>query len=367
LAIPKKSAEKRAGTPSVGRRAGGVAVLVCIAAAAFLAVKLLGVGAGAGGNGTRGTTHRGTLFGTYTPNAPHVLSNLAVYRGAESKPQPDDLLVAPAAFAAPVARYRAYALRQLDGMSRPLAELQSALAANDRDAAQNAWRAAYASYLRVGAVYLDGETASLKEVAMLNQQIDGNAGGLQGGATSPRFTGLHRIEAGLWTGAAPRSLLGLALRLQLAVRRLRGRLAGVPIAPLEYATRAHEILEDAVRDLLSGADVPWSQEGVLATDAGLQATEEVISTLRPLIPYDEHIIDDAEVELGRVRAAMAAIAAAHGRRLPSNRALSKQQSELLDGSVGGALEALAQVPGALETERPPRIPQIPKRDFELEP
>jgi hypothetical protein len=34
-----------------------------------------------------------------------------------------------------------------------------------------------------------------------------------------------------------------------------------------------------VRDLLSGTDVPWS-EGVLATDAGLKATEEVIATLR---------------------------------------------------------------------------------------
>lgn len=55
------------------------------------------------------------------------------------------------------------------------------------------------------------------------------------------------------------------------------------ITPLEYATRAHEILEDAVRDLLSGAAVPWSGEGVLATAAGVEATEEVISTLRPVL------------------------------------------------------------------------------------
>ena len=36
--------------------------------------------------------------------------------------------------------------------------------------------------------------------------------------------------------------------------------------------RAHEILEDALRDLLSGVDVPWSRDGVLATAAGVAAT-----------------------------------------------------------------------------------------------
>ena len=56
---------------------------------------------------------------------------------------------------------------------------------------------------------------------------------------------------------------------QRNVHRLSGVLAKVSIEPLEYATRAHEILEDAARDLLSGTDVPWSGEGVLATNAGL--------------------------------------------------------------------------------------------------
>ena len=37
---------------------------------------------------------------------------------------------------------------------------------------------------------------------------------------------------------------------------LRRVLPTVPIEPLDYATRAHEILEDAQRDLLSGTDVP---------------------------------------------------------------------------------------------------------------
>ena len=58
---------------------------------------------------------------------------------------------------------------------------------------------------------------------------------------------------------------------------------GSQIDPLDYATRAHEILEDAQRDLLSGTDVPWSGAGVLGTAAGVAATDEVIRTLMPLL------------------------------------------------------------------------------------
>jgi high-affinity iron transporter len=178
---------------------------------------------------------------------------------------------------------------------------------------------------------------------------------------------LHKIEYGLWTSAEPRTLLSQARLLNSNVRRLRGVIGKVSIEPLEYATRAHEILEDAARDLLSGADVPWSQEGVLATNAGLQATEEVIATLHPLLVGRENTTPVVKAELAALRSVMASLAAAHGGHLPSNAQLTQAQTELLDGTLGSTLEALSQVPGALETELPPQIPQIPKRDTRIEP
>jgi high-affinity iron transporter len=269
--------------------------------------------------------------------------------------------LAASAFNGPTAQYRTYAIDQLSLMESQVKRLQSALAANDRTGAREAWRAAYVSYLRLGAVYLVGPLATL------NQAIDGNAGGLPGGTASPRFTGLHRIEYGLWTSAQPRALLSQARQLNRNVRQLRGVLGKVSIAPLEYATRAHEILEDAARDLLSDTTVPWSKEGVLATNAGLQATEEVIATLRPLLTGRENTIPIVKTELAALRTVMASLAAAHGGRLPSNEQLTQAQAELLDGTLGGTLEALSQVPGALETELPPQIPQIPRRDVRIEP
>jgi hypothetical protein len=116
-----------------------------------------------------------------------------------------------------------------------------------------------------------------------------------------------------------------------------------------------------------GAALLSSGEGVLATDAGLQATEEVIATLTPVLHKTERVIPTVDTELRTVRSAMSALAAAHGGRLPSNEELTQSQAELLDGTLGGALEALSQVPGVLEAEPPPTIPQIPPRDFSINP
>jgi iron uptake system EfeUOB component EfeO/EfeM len=357
---------------STARRWAPIAIVAaCVALGVFLALTALGVG-----RRTRTvarTPYTLTPLATYSARAPHVLSGVVVnsaqgaVRGAPTTP-PSELPPVPAsAFARPVALYRAYAVRQLGLMEGQIARLQGALAANDRAAAQEAWRAAYADYLRLGAVYLDGQSALDGLLTSLNLKIDGTPGGIAGGAASPRFTGLHRIEEGLWSTAAPRTLVGFARALAADVHRLTGVLPHAALTPLEYATRGHEILEDATRDFLSGADVPWSGEGVLATDAGLDATEEVIQTLRPLLKGRENAIPIVDAELASLRSVMASLAAAHGGRLPANGQLTQQQSGLLDGTIGGALEALSQVPGALETELPPQIPQVPPREERIDP
>jgi high-affinity iron transporter len=308
-----------------------------------------------------------TPLANYTERAPHVLSTLAItgvqgeVRGASQTPSSELSPLPAALFRKPEAEYRIYGVHQLTSMEGQITRLEQALAANDRAVAQNAWRSAYASYMRLGAVYLAGE------VATLNQKINGNPGGLQGGPASPEFSGLHRIEYGLWGTAAPRTLLGSARQLSIDVHKLKGLLPRVSITPLEYATRAHEILEDAVRDLLSGTDVPLSGEGVLATDAGLGATKEVFQTLRPLLKGRENVSLIVPRELAALQRTMSSLADQHEGQLPSNGALTQQQSELLNSSMGAALETLAQIPGALETEPSPQIPSIPKRDEEIDP
>jgi hypothetical protein len=343
---------------STGRRFAlpmGIASVTFLGA--FLALTALGVGTGESSRAAQADARR-------TASAPRVISPIQAYSEADAKrngaagqggaPPPPDLVPLPAgAFDGPIAQYRAYAERQLTAMLRQLAVLQGALRANRRAAARATWESAYADYLDLGAVY--------GEFGALNSAIDGSPGGLPGGVHDPRFTGLHRLELGLWqTGEEPRRLLGVAARLVADVRLLRRRLPGEQITPLEYATRTHEILEDAIRDLLSGVDVPWSHAGVLATAAGVTATHELIATLRPELDGREdaiEVVDSAMLRLDRVLASLRS--ADHG-RWPTLEQLGQDEAELLDGAVGAAAEALDQVPGALETKLPPPIPSLPR-------
>jgi high-affinity iron transporter len=344
-------------SPKPGRRLLvpiGAALLSCLIA--FLALTALGVDGG--GSSAVGANVRRT--------PPHIPSALQAYSEADSKrngaasqggapPITQLVPIPPAAFKAPIAHYKAYSAGQLRAMLGYIAALQSALRANRLAAARAAWRGAYVRWLELGAVY--GAFGALSDA------IDGTPGGLPGGVHDPHFTGLHRLERGLWRGvprgASVHELLGVAVRLENDVRLLIEHLPSVQITPLEYATRAHEILEDAQRDLLSGTDVPWSHEGLLATAAGLSATREVLATLAPLLDGREGTIETVEFALRRFSGALSSIRRAHGERFPAQDELSLREGELLDGTLGAALEALDAVPGTLETKIPPPVPALP--------
>jgi hypothetical protein len=254
------------------------------------------------------------------------------------------------AFVAPVAAYKRYAERWTTIAEHEANGLRDALANGNRAGARSAWQATWGSYLHLGAVYgLFGD---------LNQEIDGMPNGVLAGAADPHFSGLHRLEMGLWSDALPRSMVPAADALVRNFQRLRRILPSVQIPPLEYATRAHEILEDAQRDLLSGTHVPWSGQGVLGTAAGLDATEAVFHTLLPLLSGRENTEAEVRSELGLLGSAIAQIHHNH-RGWPALAQLSMQEHELLNGTLAGALTALELLPGTLETKTPTPVPPLP--------
>jgi iron uptake system EfeUOB component EfeO/EfeM len=260
--------------------------------------------------------------------------------------------VAPSAFTGPVAAYKHYAEHWAAKLAADVPALHGALVGGNRAASERAWSVAYDDYLHLGAVYglLPGT---------IDGQIDGMPHLLPGNGPGSSFSGLHRIEYGLWTGASPRSLVSWATRLQHDVVTLRRVLPTVEIDPLDYAARAHEILEDAQRDFLSGTDVPWSGAGVLATAAGLAATQEVIGTLTPLLQGRDNTLGEVQSTLPQLQAALLRVRAAHHGTYPSLDELTTSQRELLNGTMTTALEALSLVPGTLETTDLPLIPKIP--------
>ena len=123
--------------------------------------------------------------------------------------------------------------------------------------------------------------------------------------------------------------------------------------------RAHEILEDAQRDLLSGTDVPWSGAGVLGTAAGIAATQEVIGTLVPLLQGRDSTLAQVQTWLGQLENVFASLRSAHHGTWPTLDQLTTTQHEQLNGTLAGTLGALSLVPGTLETVPVPTIPSIP--------
>ncbi len=273
--------------------------------------------------------------------------------------QVSDLAPLPARrFRRPVREYKAYAhdwveraIRDAKALGAMLAGGGSRAAADSRSvggsraAAERAWEKAWGDYLHLGADYgLFGA---------LEGELDGTAGGPETSPSDPEFVGFRRLEWGLWTGRPLRSLSRYDHRLVADLIRLREALPGVEIDALDYATRGHEIIEDAQRGLLSGTEVPWSHQGVLGTAAAVASVEEVFRTLKPLLSGREDTEGEVENWLARLREVFASLR--HGGRYPSLDGLGEREHERLNGEVAGALAALQMVPSTLETEtyKPP--------------
>ena len=293
-----------------------------------------------------GTNIPASRYGTEIADLEDEGTNLAGEQVSELSPIPSS------EFARPESEYRAYAQRWITNAVIGASSLGRALVAGNRAAAKRAWGVAWSDYLRLGAVY--------GLFAEQNQAIDGIPGALPGGTSDPRFVGLHRIEMGLWAGQSLASLIGYDKLLRGDLERLHGVVAHVTFTPLEYATRSHEIIEDAQRDLLSGMDVPWSQQGLLGTAAGLAATEEVFHTLEPLVSGRENTEGEVRVELLMLSGLLASISHRHHGAYPSLTELGSYEHEQLNGYVAGALSALEQMPGVLETEARRPVPKLPQ-------
>jgi high-affinity iron transporter len=220
--------------------------------------------------------------------------------------------------------------------------------------ARTAWARADSSWRRVGAAY--------GALGALGDAIDGAPGGFPLGARDPRWHGLQRIEHGLWAEhPEPRSLVPVAHRLRADVAHLRAVLPSSEITPLDYATRAHEILEDVQRDDFGATAPAPSDSGVRATADGIAATRVVLRTLTPILRARGDALAPSIAGLDRLGATIKAIRNAHRGAYPPVAALSRTEREHLLGELGATLEALRGIPDELETRLPPKLPKIPAR------
>lgn len=239
-----------------------------------------------------------------------------------------------------VIQYHIYVAKMLKALTPQVAQLRAAVAGDHRAEAQQRWLAAQFTWQQVGAAYGSFGDAGTA--------INGLASGLPLGVADPGFTGLHRIEYGLYNGEKLSRVLPYVNRLAADVNKLKANLSKTAITPTDMPIRCHEILEDALRDHLSEQDDYGSGMAYALTSGDVLGTRVVLEELKPLIPspvLGHSAYDNSKAGLDVLDAALNA-SKVHG-NWPDYRTLSKHQRQPINGAIGLALEALYQVPFVL--------------------
>jgi iron uptake system EfeUOB component EfeO/EfeM len=239
-----------------------------------------------------------------------------------------------------VTAYRASVSAGLAALVTDASALDARLHAGDLAGSRAAWLAAHLRYERLGAAYdTFGDFADA---------VDGTPDGLPGGVADKDFTGFHRIEYGLWHGAAPASLVGVGDQLVAEVTGLRDAFPKQETDPLDLPLRAHEIMENALQFELTGATDEGSGTNLATIDANLDGTQMVLDAIAPVI-RPRYVRYPAIADwIARTRSIVEHGRNADGSWIP---VAAFQERERLDGDVGQLLETLAPVAAIGEMRR----------------
>jgi high-affinity iron transporter len=237
--------------------------------------------------------------------------------------------------------YQAYAAAQLADLTKAVTAIQNDLKHNQIAAAKRDWLTAQLDWERVGASY--------DSFGDLGLAVDGLPDGLPNGVTDKGFTGLHRIEYGLWNGQSAKELLPVASQLHKNIATVSKNLTSDDLAgdPTQLPIRAHEIIEDALRDHLSGIDDQGAGAAYPMTYADTQVDRVVLGYLADLInARDPGLVATADSELATLDQALEATRAKG--QWPSLTTVPLLQRQQADAAIGALLETLATVPDLLE-------------------
>jgi high-affinity iron transporter len=236
--------------------------------------------------------------------------------------------------------YQQYVDPQIVTLTAQVAAIRADLTRGDLAAARTDWLPAQLTWDRIGAAY--------DSFGDLGTAIDGLPNGLPDGVSDPGFTGLHRLEYGLWHGQSPAQLVPVVDTLTTNLATLRVQLPQLTIDPTDMPVRAHEILEDALRDRLSGNADEGSGAAYPETYADLQGTRVVLAELAPMIDKRApKLLATIGPELDALQQALLGTQAPGGQwQSPAD--TPQAAREQVDAAIGAALESLSQVPDLLE-------------------
>jgi iron uptake system EfeUOB component EfeO/EfeM len=240
-------------------------------------------------------------------------------------------------------RYRTYVAGRLSALNSQVTALASAIASGNAADAESAWLAAHLTWLDIGQD--DGAYGCFGQ---LGGDIDGLAAGHPLGTADPGFTGFHRIEFDLWT----KNDLAAAAADTAVLQRLLAKLEAAPLSSYlpanptgigNWLLRPHEVIEDAIRDSLTGEDDYGSGTGLASLTADAAAVRLMLSELAPqLDPLAPGLRGRAGGQLDALISAIDATRANGAWVSIEN--LPAGQREQVDADADAAAETLAPIP-----------------------
>ncbi|MBO0839469.1 MAG: FTR1 family protein [Sciscionella sp.] len=233
--------------------------------------------------------------------------------------------------------YQSYAAGVLRTLTGDVAKIRADLVSANIPAAKRDWLVAQQDWERVGASY--------DSFGDLGTAVDGLSGGLAGGPNDPGFTGLHRLEYGLWHGQPATRLVPVVDTLAADIAKVRDNLGSDDLAgdPTNLPVRAHEVLEDAQRDHLSGLDDNGAGAAYPMTAADVRVTRTLLSELKPLLDKrSPNLVSTVDTKLDALDSALTRT----GMRPPAATPLANR--EAVNSALGEVLETLDAVPNLLE-------------------
>lgn len=294
------------------------------------------------GPGTRRTMPVNLPAGEYAwrcvmAGAPEQRSAAVVATGSGGLAPPAVMPISEYDLEAPLRQYQDYVAPQLATLATQADALRAALSRGDLESAKATWLQAQLTWERVGAAY-----GSFGDLA---QAIGRSPKGLPDGVADKDFTGLRRIEYGLYHGQTAADLVPVADQLAGDIAALRNNLPTVTANPGDLPLRAHEILEDSLRDKLSGASGQGAHTGYQETLADIEGTRVVLDELTPLLaPRRPDLVPTAKRQLGTLEQVLKATTSG-----PATAPLAERQR--VNAATGQVLETLSVIPDLLEVRQ----------------
>ncbi len=240
-----------------------------------------------------------------------------------------------------VTEYHGYLKQEAAALATSTQKLRAAIAANNIEAAREAYAEPRVHYGRIEPV--------AESFASLGIAIDGLPDDLPKGEGGPGWTGFHRIEKALFEDNSLDGMLPVANKLVADITELQKRI-NAEVVPVSAIAKGPQALIEAVSyDAITGEKERYSQFNLLIFRANIDGAEKIIELLRPQIQNaDSALLKSIDGGFADVNRRLDQYKTVTGYQPYGN--LTANDRKDLQTAVAQLAKDLSKLPGTLGTE-----------------